>query len=174
MIPLLNCNERDFNMYYGGTFAIHSERAIRIVGQASNTTVVAESLDGNRIIVPKKSIQVFFPPAFYSTHGWCGIRCGRSYKRAPQLECTLQDFQAVYQGRETDPYSPEIQSGCIGLEFRVVRTSPDRRRPSLIEHRGDRVGFVKDNTFYVQDAVVADRLNQIMQEKGYEYVVVQE
>lgn len=174
MTPLLNCNERDFNMYYGDTFAIHDGQAIRIIGQASETTVVVESLDGNRIRVPKKSIQVFFPPAFYSTHSWCGIRCSRSYKRAPQLGCNLQDFQAVYEGREINPYNPEIQSGCIGPEFRIVRTSHARRRPSVIEHRGDRVGFVKDNTFYVQDAVVADRLNQIMQEKGYEYIVVQE
>lgn len=168
MIKLIPCNDRDMSMYYHNTILYDAERKqfVLVLGIDNRSACVRES-DGSDYITSPSNLFVHIPTVQYTSSGYLvGIRCQRSYKRG--LEASDDVLETLAALNETDSSSfNNTSGGRIGKVFYVKPF----RNILFVEYKGEPCGLFKDDTFYLRDSILAERLKEFVD--GDYHVMVQ-
>lgn len=165
MIPLIqNISDGDANRYYGEGLVFHNGAPYIFCEKHDN---IADIHNGNRKRVPYSELMVTVLPPFYDARGaYHGHTATRRTSRTIGYPLnTFGDIMELLRTGDvprTDGTDYRLNKDWYVGTFRHLRT---------LSYKGELVGFLRENTFHVNDPIVADRLQQLITEKAYEFLV---
>lgn len=157
MIPLIDCSSDDANRYYHNTLVFYEGRPVlfdRCVG--SNVAIVEERGSGTARYRDLRS--TIFDP-FYSTNGeYFGHTANRRTSRS--IPVPIQYFPDVVSMIALGDVPRYIYNDGTVRMNKDFRTQL-HRGVLLLCYRGDYVGFIEEDTHYVQSPFIKERLEDL-------------
>lgn len=165
MIPLIHgISDNDSSRYYAEGLVFHNGAPYIFCEREGDNVRIT---NGSTKRVPYSELMVTVLPPFYDARGaYHGHQAGRRTSRS--ISYPLNTFGDIMELIRTGDV-PRTE----GKDFRLNKDwfVGTLRHLQVLYYKGELVGFLRDSTFYVNDPLIADRLQQLILEKAYEFLV---